>query len=126
MPTPADRATASRLASAPPALKTAFAASSTRSRLRTASARGLRGPFPDGFDGLVFNCRIPIVLIFSERPCKAEGPSVYRDCGRVTQVTRGKQTARDPGRGRRGDCRMPGLSEPDRRAARLAKSLAWH
>src|SRR3954451_16750248 len=42
MPTPAARATASRLASAPPALKTAFAASSTRSRLRTASTRGFR------------------------------------------------------------------------------------
>src|SRR5581483_11950148 len=36
------RATASRLASAPPALNTALAASSTRSRLRTASARGFR------------------------------------------------------------------------------------
>src|SRR5207253_2474158 len=42
MPTPARRATASRLASAPPALNTALAASSTRSRLRTASARGFR------------------------------------------------------------------------------------
>src|SRR5215813_2092095 len=42
MPTPARRATASRLASGPPAENTAFAASSTRSRLRTASARGLR------------------------------------------------------------------------------------
>src|SRR5258708_21002011 len=47
MPTPAARATASRLASAPPALKTAFAASSTRSRLRTASARGFRVFFSD-------------------------------------------------------------------------------
>src|SRR6202035_1861846 len=62
MPTPAARATASRLASAPPALNTALAASSTRSRWRTASARGLRELFPDGFDGLVFNCRVPIVL----------------------------------------------------------------
>src|SRR5215471_19300890 len=42
MPTPAVRATASRLASAPPALNTAFAASSTRSRFRTASVRGFR------------------------------------------------------------------------------------
>src|ERR1700756_72701 len=42
MPTPACLATASRLASAPPALNTALAASSTRSRLRTASARGFR------------------------------------------------------------------------------------
>src|ERR1700688_2341162 len=42
MPTPARLATASRLASGPPALNTALAASSTRSRLRTASARGLR------------------------------------------------------------------------------------
>src|SRR5580698_2531308 len=42
MPTPARLATASRLASAPPALKTTFAASRTRSRLRTASARGFR------------------------------------------------------------------------------------
>src|SRR4051794_1325684 len=42
MPTPASRATASRLASEPPALNTVFAASSTRSRLRSASARGLR------------------------------------------------------------------------------------
>src|SRR5580658_453116 len=42
MPTPARLATASRLASAPPALKTAFAAASTRSRLRTASARSFR------------------------------------------------------------------------------------
>src|SRR3981189_1744811 len=41
MPTPACLATASRLASGPPALNTAFAASSTRSRLRTASTRGL-------------------------------------------------------------------------------------
>src|SRR6202035_2813896 len=40
MPTPARLATASRLASDPPALNTAFAASSTRSRLRTASVRG--------------------------------------------------------------------------------------
>src|ERR1700719_2392329 len=47
MPTPAARATASRLASAPPALKTAFAASRTRSRLRTASARGFRVLFTD-------------------------------------------------------------------------------
>src|ERR1700732_4858548 len=44
MPTPARRATASRLASEPPALNTALAASRTRSRLRTASARGLRLP----------------------------------------------------------------------------------
>ena len=42
MPTPARFATASRLASGPPALNTAFADSSTRSRLRTASERGLR------------------------------------------------------------------------------------
>src|SRR5258708_16802890 len=42
MPHPACLATASRLASGPPALNTAFAAESTRSRLRTASARGLR------------------------------------------------------------------------------------
>src|ERR1700722_12708166 len=42
MPTPARRATASRLASGPPALNTAFAASSTRSRLRIESARGFR------------------------------------------------------------------------------------
>src|SRR5579871_229165 len=42
MPTPACLATASRLASAPPALNTALAASSTRSRLRKASARGFR------------------------------------------------------------------------------------
>src|SRR5262244_1296384 len=47
MPTPARRATASRLASAPPALNTLFAASSTRSRLRSASARGLRRFFVD-------------------------------------------------------------------------------
>ncbi len=38
-------ATASRLASGPPALKTAAAASSRRSRLRIASARGLRAGF---------------------------------------------------------------------------------
>src|ERR1700722_2241055 len=42
MPTPARLATASRLASGPPALNTVLAAASTRSRLRTASARGLR------------------------------------------------------------------------------------
>src|SRR3954468_24765 len=42
MPTPARRATASRLASDPPALNTAFAATSRRSRLRAASARGGR------------------------------------------------------------------------------------
>src|ERR1700677_3121170 len=42
MPTPAVRATASRLASEPPALNTTFAASRTRSRFRTASARGFR------------------------------------------------------------------------------------
>src|ERR1700730_4514706 len=47
MPTPAARATASRLASAPPALKTTFAASRTRSRFRTASARGFRVLFSD-------------------------------------------------------------------------------
>src|ERR1700730_180184 len=52
MPTPAARATAARLASAPPALKTAFAASRTRSRLRTASARGFRV--------LVIDCLIPM------------------------------------------------------------------
>src|ERR1700733_9622210 len=42
MPTPARFATASRLASGPPALNTTFAASSTRSRLRIASVRGRR------------------------------------------------------------------------------------
>src|ERR1700730_566866 len=47
IPTPAARATDSRLASAPPALKTAFAASRTRSRLRTASVRGFRVLFTD-------------------------------------------------------------------------------
>src|SRR5215831_14978086 len=47
MPTPALRATASRLASGPPALNTVLAASSTRSRLRCASARGLRELFAE-------------------------------------------------------------------------------
>src|ERR1700761_8892689 len=47
MPTPAARATASRLVSAPPSLKTSFAAARTRSRLRAASARGLRSFFPN-------------------------------------------------------------------------------
>src|ERR1700704_340292 len=47
MPTPAARATASRLASEPPAVNTAFAASRTRSRLRMASARGFRVLFSD-------------------------------------------------------------------------------
>src|SRR5580658_4198612 len=42
MPTPAVRATASRLASGPPALNTVLAASSSRSRFRCASARGFR------------------------------------------------------------------------------------
>src|SRR6476659_5916176 len=42
MPTPAVLATASRLASGPPALNTALAVSSRRSRLRSASARGFR------------------------------------------------------------------------------------
>src|SRR5690349_18767190 len=42
MPTPALRATASRLAPATPALKIRVAASSTRSRLRSESARGFR------------------------------------------------------------------------------------
>src|SRR5712672_2156595 len=42
MPTPAPLATASRLASGPPALNTALAVSSRRSRLRSASARGFR------------------------------------------------------------------------------------
>src|SRR5580700_3334639 len=69
MPTPADRATASRLASAPPALKTAFAASSTRSRLRTASARGLRVVVPDGLMPIVY---FPIVY-FSRGPLKSGG-----------------------------------------------------
>src|SRR6476661_5784080 len=48
MPTPARLATASRLASEPPALNTALAASSTRSRLRNPSARGLRRIAADG------------------------------------------------------------------------------
>src|SRR3984957_7530109 len=45
MPTPAWRATASRLASAPAAPNKVFAASSTRSRLRAASTRGFRAGF---------------------------------------------------------------------------------
>src|SRR5258705_8165441 len=56
MPTPARLATASRLASGPPALNTTFAADSTRSRLRTASARGLRTVS-------VARSAIPVVLI---------------------------------------------------------------
>src|SRR5579863_4092900 len=56
MPTPARLATASRLASGPPALNTAFAADSTRSRLRTASARGLRTVSVARF-------AIPVILI---------------------------------------------------------------
>src|SRR5258705_6477804 len=56
MPTPACLATASRLASGPPALNTAFAAASTRSRLRTASARGLRTVS-------VARSAIPVILI---------------------------------------------------------------
>src|SRR5262249_37268980 len=56
MPTPALRATASRLASGPPALNTAFAASSTRSRLRAASAGGFRVLVLDGF--------IPVIRSF--------------------------------------------------------------
>src|SRR5712672_2311813 len=56
MPTPAFLATASRLASGPPALNTAFAAASTRSRLRTASARGLRTVS-------VARSAIPVILI---------------------------------------------------------------
>src|ERR1700731_5155373 len=59
MPTPARRATASRLASAPPALNTAFAASSTRSRLRTASTRGFRAMAAD--DRLISLLRVPLV-----------------------------------------------------------------
>src|SRR5580704_10173747 len=54
MPTPAARATASRLASAPPVLKTTLAASSTRSRLRSASTRGFRVFFS------LFGSRMPI------------------------------------------------------------------
>ena len=50
MPTPALRATASRLASAPPALNTSRAATSSRSRLRSESARGFRPPRADDFD----------------------------------------------------------------------------
>src|SRR5580698_4060789 len=53
MPTPAARATASRLASAPPALNTSFAAVRTRSRLRAASARGLRLFYPHGLVFLI-------------------------------------------------------------------------
>src|SRR6202035_2756711 len=68
IPTPAVRATASRLASAPPALKTAFAASRTRSRLRTASARGFRVL---SFDGLIPTSN-------PDRACKTEASSVYQ------------------------------------------------
>src|SRR3977135_3398136 len=53
MPTPAARATASRLASEPPALNTAFAASRTRSRLRLASVRGFRVLFSDSLMPIV-------------------------------------------------------------------------
>src|SRR6266436_8882505 len=49
IPTPAVRATASRLASGPPALNMTFAASRTRSRLRMASARGFRDVSADCF-----------------------------------------------------------------------------
>src|SRR5712671_4705678 len=47
MPTPARLATASRLASEPPAPKTRAAAFSRRSRLRIESARGLRAALRD-------------------------------------------------------------------------------
>src|SRR5258707_14950122 len=56
MPTPGRLATASRLASGPPALNRTFAADSTRSRLRTESARGLRTVS-------VARSAIPVVLI---------------------------------------------------------------
>ena len=59
----------SRLASAPPALKTARAASRSRSRLRTASMRGFRMLRP-GCD----HANRPIGRV----PCITEAPSVYR------------------------------------------------
>src|ERR1700722_12474008 len=61
MPTPARSATASRLASGPPALNTTFAADSTRSRLRTASARGFRTVS-------VVRSAIPVILITNRLP----------------------------------------------------------
>src|ERR1700724_844935 len=93
MPTPAARAAASRLASAPPALKTPFAASRTRSRLRTASARGFRV--------LSVDCLIPtsnfqqglksggILRISVETPCHTTPAS------RKRRRTRGAPSRRD-------------------------------
>src|SRR6266436_2701807 len=62
MPTPARFATASRLASGPPALNTALAASSTRSRLRSASARGFR----DGSESTVFLFKVFIQRLLGQ------------------------------------------------------------
>src|SRR5262249_15651854 len=80
MPTPARPATASRLASAPPALNTAVAASSKRSRLRTASERDFRTIAADG--PVIFNssCCSPALLQnggFLRITCKTEDTSVY-------------------------------------------------
>src|ERR1700687_2348903 len=86
MPTPARLATASKLASGPPALNTAFAASSTRSRLRTASARGLR---------LVLLERSPILSVtFLEALVKRRHPPYKARVG--TKAERSRQSTPRP------------------------------
>src|SRR5580700_6542952 len=74
MPTPARFATASRLASGPPAENTAFAASSTRSRLRTASARGLRRFVADPPDILKFSLKSSSPCLDRPRLAKRRDP----------------------------------------------------
>src|SRR5579883_62971 len=90
MPTPAARATASRLASAPPALNTVFAASSTRSRLRAASARGFRAAV----------LSVGLMRVRKIRPLKSGG------CLRISRGVRARDSTSAPrchaSRGRRG------------------------
>src|SRR5271154_1944949 len=78
MPTRARRAISSRLASGPTSANAALAASSRPSRLRWASARGLRAasgafPTPARRERLVTSA-----LKFRVSSCQTEGPSVYR------------------------------------------------
>src|SRR5271157_4306098 len=79
MPTPARFATASRLASGPPAPKTSAAASRRRSRLRTASARVLRTGFVARSD-----------ITPEHASCKTEEPSVYYPFGLWSPDARGR------------------------------------
>src|SRR4051794_20984608 len=84
MPTPASRATASRLALASPRLNTDFAASSTRSRLRSASARGLRGPelarASSSACVCAGACKTEAASAYAVRPDRRAGLSVHLLC----------------------------------------------